>query len=230
MKVSVIIPTYNRADYLVDAIDSVLNQTVPVDEIIVIDDGSTDHTAASLRGYSRSVRLLRQDRAGAGAARNRGVHEARGELIAFLDSDDLWTPVKMELQLAAMAAHPGVDIVFGHAEQFISSDVPAADAARLHCPNEPVPGYVFGSMLLPRPVFQRVGPIATAWRVGEFIDWYDRARALGLHIHMLEATLLRRRVHGPDQMAATREVYGDYARVLKAALDRRRQAGRTGSA
>ncbi len=105
MSVSTIIPTYNRKTDVVRAIDSVMAQTVPVDEIIVVDDGSTDGTAEAIRSrYGQSVRLFVQQNAGAAAARNRGIREATGEWIAFLDSDDLWLPAKIERQLAAIAA------------------------------------------------------------------------------------------------------------------------------
>lgn len=104
MKVSALIPTYNRQAQVLRAIDSVLAQTVPVDEIIVVDDGSTDGTAEAIRSrYGSRVALFTQENAGVSAARNRGIREARGEWIAFLDSDDFWFPTKIERQLEAVA-------------------------------------------------------------------------------------------------------------------------------
>jgi glycosyltransferase involved in cell wall biosynthesis len=92
MSVSAIIPTFNRRSYIRRAIDSVLAQTVPVDELIVVDDGSTDGTAEYVEAqYGYKVRVLRQENGGVSAARRRGIREARGEWIAFLDSDDEWT-------------------------------------------------------------------------------------------------------------------------------------------
>ena len=102
--VSVIIPTYNRGRWLPATVASVLAQTLPSLEILIVDDGSTDDTAAVCAEFSYPVRYIRQDNAGVGAARNRGAAEARGEWLAFLDSDDLWTPDKLEVQLAALAA------------------------------------------------------------------------------------------------------------------------------
>ncbi len=101
---SVIIPTYNRGRWLPATVASVLAQTLPALEILIIDDGSTDDTAAVCAGFADPVRYIRQDNAGVGSARNRGAAEARGEWLAFLDSDDLWTPDKLEVQLAALAA------------------------------------------------------------------------------------------------------------------------------
>lgn len=105
MKVTAIIPTYNRQPRVFRAIDCVLSQTMPVDEIIVVDDGSTDGTAEAVaERYGSRVVLIRQENAGVSAARNRGVQAARGEWLAFLDSDDFWLPEKLEQQFAAVQA------------------------------------------------------------------------------------------------------------------------------
>ena len=101
--VSVVIPTYNRARLVCRAIDSALAATATGDEIIVVDDGSTDGTEAALAAYRGRIRYVKADHRGAGVARNRGVSEARGPLIAFLDSDDEWMPDKLELQRTLMA-------------------------------------------------------------------------------------------------------------------------------
>ena len=108
MTVSVLIPTYNRQAHVVRAVDSVLAQTAPVDEIIVIDDGSTDGTSEAIRRqYGPRVRVLQQENQGVSAARNYGIREARGEWIAFLDSDDFWLPTKIERQVEALTALGG---------------------------------------------------------------------------------------------------------------------------
>lgn len=102
MKVSAIIPTYNRRSYITRAIDSVLAQTVPVDEILVVDDGSTDATAEFLdEKYGARLRVIRQSNSGVSGARKRGIQEAKGDWIAFLDSDDEWMPGRNERLLAA---------------------------------------------------------------------------------------------------------------------------------
>lgn len=108
MKVSAVIPTYNRRAQVGAAIASVLQQTVPVDEIVVVDDGSTDGTAEWIGSrYGAGVTVVRQQNAGVSAARNRGIRAAHGEWIAFLDSDDLWLPTKIERQLEALQKFEG---------------------------------------------------------------------------------------------------------------------------
>lgn len=106
MRVSVIIPTYDRADFLREAIASVLQQDYPHVELIVVDDGSRDGTAAVVSGFGTAVQYLWQANRGVSAARNRGVATSAGDLIAFLDSDDLWLPSKVTAQVAYFEAHP----------------------------------------------------------------------------------------------------------------------------
>ncbi len=105
--VSVIIPTYNRAALVAEAVASVLAQTWRDFEVLVVDDGSTDGTIEALAPYASRLRLLRREsRGGVSAARNTGIKAARGEWLAFLDSDDLWLPEKLSRQMAYLAAHP----------------------------------------------------------------------------------------------------------------------------
>ena len=106
MRVSVVIPTYNRVQFVREAIASVLQQDYPDVELIVVDDGSSDGTAAVVRGFGPAVRYLWQENRGVSAARNRGVASSTGGLIAFLDSDDLWMPRKVSAQVAYFEAHP----------------------------------------------------------------------------------------------------------------------------
>jgi glycosyltransferase involved in cell wall biosynthesis len=108
--VSVIIPTYNRASLVVEAVDSVLAQSFRNLELIVIDDGSTDETGARLAPYGDRLRYDRRERSGVSAARNRGLELARGEWVAFLDSDDLWQPKKLEVQVNFFVRTPGAEI------------------------------------------------------------------------------------------------------------------------
>ena len=97
--VSVIIPTYNRADTIGEAIDSVIEQTYSEIEIIVIDDGSRDNTSQILENYGDKIRVVHQANSGVSASRNRGIKIAVGEFLAFLDSDDLWLPTKLSRQI-----------------------------------------------------------------------------------------------------------------------------------
>ena len=107
-QVSVIIPTYNRAGCLREAVDSVLFQEFRGFELIVVDDGSTDGTSQLLRKYGGSIRVLRQENRGVSAARNAGIAASRGELIAFLDSDDIWLSGKLACQVEFFRWNPEI--------------------------------------------------------------------------------------------------------------------------
>ena len=112
LSVSTVIPAFNRAHLIRRALESALAQQAPGDELLVIDDGSTDDTARVVGAYGDRVRYIRTENRGAGAARNRGIQEARGDLVAFLDSDDEWMPGKLELARRWLAARPDVLFVF----------------------------------------------------------------------------------------------------------------------
>jgi glycosyltransferase involved in cell wall biosynthesis len=222
-RVSAIIPVFNGERYLAQAIASVQTQGPVVAQLIVVDDGSTDQSGALASLLAPDAILVRQSNLGPGAARNAGASLARGDYLAFLDADDVWMPGKLAAQVAALDADPLLDIVGGAVEPFVSPDLDPADAARLHCHAGPLTGYVFGALLIRREAFARVGPIATGLTVGEGIDWLDRARNAGLRIDMRPEVVLRRRLHATNLGVRQRQAAGDYARVLKASLDRRRQ-------
>src|SRR5262245_58457673 len=109
--VSVIIPSYNYGCYVQQAVDSALSQSYPNQEVIVVDDGSTDDTEVRLAAYGKRIRYIHQKNQGLSEARNTGIREARGEFLAFLDSDDAFHPKKTELQMAYLMAHPEVSLV-----------------------------------------------------------------------------------------------------------------------
>ena len=124
--ISVIIPTYNRADLLVRTVASVLDQTRPADEIIIVDDGSRDDTAAVCRSLPSAVRYVWQENTGLPGARNRGIAEAKGDWIALCDSDDLWYPHKLEYQLAVLAALPDAACCLTDCIRIDGNDAPIA--------------------------------------------------------------------------------------------------------
>jgi glycosyltransferase involved in cell wall biosynthesis len=226
--VSVIIPVYNYDRYLGEAIESVLSQTYHRLELIVVDDGSSDQSGEVARRFAaKGVRYCHQGHAGIGPARNKGVELAQGEFFAFLDADDRWPEEKIERQLRAFENNPTLEMVFGQVVQLqngsewesgIKENKPAvADMA---------PGMVAGTLLIKRAAFLRVGKFQGDWKVGEFIDWYARAVELQIRALVLPDLLLWRRIHDSNQGVRERESISDYARVLKASLDRRRAEGR----
>jgi len=218
--ISVIIPVYNREQYVAEAIRSVLAQTHPATEIWVIDDGSTDNSAAVIQAFGDTVRYYRQPNGGAAAARNQGVELATGDFLAFLDSDDRWLPHKLALQLAEFEQNPDLAMAFGHVRQFCSPDLPPDQRPRITA--EVMAGYHVGTLLVKRSTFHQVGPFETQWRVGEFVSWQAKATDMGLPMVMLPDIVMERRLHATNMGRTERSSANDYLQIVRAALERRR--------
>jgi glycosyltransferase involved in cell wall biosynthesis len=224
MNVSVIIPVRDGARYIASAIESVLGQTKPPAELLVVDDGSRDETTGIVSRFSScGVRLIQQPPRGAAAARNHGVKLGRHELLGFLDADDLWTSSKLERQCAELQSDRALDMVFGYVRNFVSSDVEPATRTRLRCPEESLSGPHVGTMLIRRESFERVGLFETGWEIGEFLAWYARAQLIGLREKMIPTVLLMRRLHTANQGVLKRSDRADYVRIVKKILDCRRE-------
>jgi glycosyltransferase involved in cell wall biosynthesis len=202
--------------FLGAAIESVLGQTVPCLELIVVDNGSTDASRDIAERYAADgVRLLDEPEPGTAPARNLARESFRGEYLGFLDADDLWEAHKNEVQLAAFDGEPRPDVVFGHVVQFAQD---SGDAGA----SPPQPGLLTSS-LAPRSSWERVGP----WPPGvgntaEGLDWLLRVRRAGLRELMLPDVVMRRRIHGENVGFRERAGRVELARVVKRELDRRR--------
>ena len=146
VKVSVVMPVYNRSDLVADAINSVLAQDYKNWQLVVVDDGSTDETFEMLRPYRdhENVRLIRQENAGQSVARNVAIQHSDGDWVAFLDSDNRWLPHKLKVQVQAVSERPDTDIVFGDIERFGASVNESIQAPTRVRPS----GEVFDELLL----------------------------------------------------------------------------------
>jgi glycosyltransferase involved in cell wall biosynthesis len=221
--VTCIVPVYNGERFLREAIASVVDQTPPVLEILVVDDGSTDGTPAILREFTGAVRVIRQEHGGVAAARNRGLGEVQGDFIAFQDADDLWMPRKLELQLARFRARPELDACIGLIQNFWMEEL-ADEAARFQGRRfaEPIPGIHLVCLVAKRAVFAKVGPFDPGLRVGSDTDWFVRARDGGLVEECVPEVLVRRRLHAGNLTRADLASRDSLLTTMKASLDRRR--------
>jgi len=200
--VSAVLTVYNGECHLAEALDAVLSQTSPPDEVIVVDDGSTDGTARVLESYGSAIRVVHQPNAGHPAGFNTGFREARGEYVARCDADDIWAPDKLECQRAALAAHPEVDIcfaaasTFGRIEQPFSSHpgsgilAPDAFAARLYRRNM----VCSSSTVIRRATFERLGPFCEPL-ITEDYEYWMRALKAGAVFFYEPRTLVSYRLH-----------------------------------
>jgi glycosyltransferase involved in cell wall biosynthesis len=224
--VTAAIPVRNGEAYLAAAIESVLRQSRPCDQVIVVDNGSTDSSAEIARGYAPAVTLVSEPHVGIGAARNAAVRAADGTHIAFLDADDLWEPEKTAVQLAALRAAPELQIVFGYVRQFVSLDLGVEEAAALNVPPEPQPGMHIGAMLAARAAVDAIGPWPADVKVSDGLSFMLRMRELGIASAMLRDIVTLRRVHGANHSLKNSGERTEFAHLLKRSLDRRRGESR----
>jgi glycosyltransferase involved in cell wall biosynthesis len=219
-EVSLVMTAWNAERHIAEALQSALDQTRPPDEIIVVDDGSTDETGEVAAGFA-GVTVVRQDNQGVGAGRNTGIAAAHGALLAFLDADDLWLPHKLERQRDVLEAEPTVGAVFCLVDEFL--DLPeGAPATAVRAPHLGVAAPLSSCALLPRPVVESLGPLPTTL-VGEWVGWWSQARAQGVTEHIVPEVLVRRRIHGSNN-SLRREP--DEAIFLKIARAHRRASRR----
>ncbi len=221
--VSVIIPVFNCAKYLGEAIESVLEQTYKPIEIIVVNDGSTDNSQAVAKSYSNNIKYHYQENSGIGAARNKGIELSKGDYLAFLDADDLWVKNRLEIQMEVLKSSEQVDVVFGHVEQFLSPEIFEELERKYKCPEKPMPGRLASTILISKEKLLKVGHYTSIRNLGADLDWYLRAKESKLKIKMLDTTLLKRRIHTTNTGILQKDKRTDYVRHLKESLDRRRK-------
>lgn len=208
--VSVVIPSYNRALYIGEAIESVLAQTYHNIEVIVVDDGSTDNTEEVIQPYLSRIMYLQQENAERGASRNSGMRKATGEYLAFLDSDDIWLPSKVEADIKVLTQHPAVGLVYS---DIIQIDECGRQIGMLR--RKPRNGRVtkflmsenfvsIGAHLGRRELFENVGGFVEDRRLSGSEDWemWIRLSTATDFMHVPMATS-KIRVHKANTMANT---------------------------
>lgn len=221
---SVIIPTYNRAGLVVEAVQSVLDQTFDDHEIVVVDDGSTDDTYAALKPYFSRIRYVWQENRGLAAARNRGIEEARGEFLAFLDSDDLFEPRMLEVVLETFQRHPDAGGVATAEREVRDGNQPEARIITKRSPGE----FFSSHSLMKRDT--RVGcgrPAVVRRRIVEELGGFDESMGCAVDcelwirysfhmpiVHQPEPLVLRR-VHGSNLSLNRQQDARDWLEILQ---------------
>ena len=228
MNVSLIIPAFNAAPVLEETLDSVAGQTRPPDEVIVVNDGSTDETVAVAEAHRLRPRVISTPNAGAANALNLGIRKAAGDFLCFLDADDLWEPRKNELQLEHLQADSSVDGVLGQSVAFLCPSVPSEAAARLKYVAGVQPGYLLGTMMMRRSWFvDHELLMDPALRTGYFIEWFRQARQRNIRTHMMESLVHRRRIRPGTLSARVANSNGglgkDFLEIARRALAAKRR-------
>jgi glycosyltransferase involved in cell wall biosynthesis len=216
--ISVIIPAYNAEHYLAEAIQSSLDQTEAPKEIIVVDDGSTDRTADVAASFGAPVRLLQQPNLGVSAARNLGIRSARCSWLAFLDSDDVMAPDRLEWQKTALLADPKRELAFGLQIFFAgkpwSPPLVSGKPAR--------PALVAGALFCRATIFDRLGVFDLRYQGTEFIAWFSDATDNGIAYTVIDRAVIYRRVHDKNLSRGQIRENGAYLKFIKERLNRRR--------
>jgi glycosyltransferase involved in cell wall biosynthesis len=205
--VSVIIPTYNRGWIIKEAIDSVLAQDYTEFELIVVDDGSADHTSDVLDSYRNVIKVLSQKNKGVSAARNRGIAEASGKFIAFLDSDDLWLPQKLSVQIEFFNQTP--DALICQTEEVWIRNGLRVNPRKRHKKSS---GMIFkpslelclvspSAVMIQRSLFDRVGKFDETLPACEDYDLWLRT-SCRFPVHLIDAPLIIKRGGHGDQLSS----------------------------
>jgi len=224
--ISLIIPAYNAARYLGEAIDSALNQTAKPQQIIVVDDCSTDDTVAVARSYGDAVQVIVQETNGdVAVARNRGLLEVNQSLIAFLDADDRFLPTKLQRQLEALSDHPNAMLCICGVCDFWSPDLPESARRTDNLTPQMRPGQA-GTWLMRPEVIQQIGPFSTSpdFRFSEGSELYTRIERAGLGIVRIDDVLVERRLHATNKTANSKSHMDGIMALMKRRLDMRRRS------
>lgn len=223
--VDVVIPAYDAQAFLGEALDSVLSQGALVGKVVVVDDGSSDGTAALAIARGPPVELVRlPNNRGSATARNAGLARCNAEYVAFLDADDRWLPGKLDAQVAALTRAQDVAFAICRVRPFADSELPTAERAALLAqqPAE-MEGWMASALVAHRSLFAQAGVFAEELRVGEAIDWFSRVRSFG-HV-AIPAVLVERRMHRRNTTRLAADQRRDYLLAAHRHLVRQRNAG-----
>ena len=227
--ISCIVPVYNQAHFLPAALDSIFAQSLPVTEVIVVDDGSSDDVEGVVDKYAHDITFIQQANAGPAAARNRGIERSSGEWLSFIDSDDIWHEDKLKIQMQLMQSRPELDYCFTYKHNFWEQSM-AEEESRLRAAGHPmvkdVPGYVFQALFLRKTTFETVGYLNEALQTAEDTDWIVRAEDMGMKREIINQVLVYRRLHATNisYQTGTQEGYKYRETLIMERIARRRKA------
>jgi len=222
--ISAIVPAHNGAAFIMDALQSIRAQLHPVDELIVVDDGSTDATADLVSRFEPTAKLIRQPQSGPARARNAGAREASCEWLAFLDHDDIWPPERTGALLAGIAASQWAGLICGRvcieAMPGTILDPRLCSASGSHVP------LLINSTLLRRSVWLALGGMDETVKRGEDGEFYLRLVESGVGVAKIDATTLIWRQHGDNRSRDVEPENIAMLSILRAAIVRRRGMNR----
>jgi glycosyltransferase involved in cell wall biosynthesis len=220
--VSVVLPVYNGERFLAQALDSIRDQYYSEFEIIVVDDGSTDGSAEIARSLDR-VRYMGQKHRGIACAWNSGIEYSRGEFVAFLAQDDLWTPNKLDVQVHQMMEHPRLQYTIARARCFLEPGCAIPSGFRRELLQDDRVAWVVETMLARKSLFESIGGFDASLSTAEDVDWFLRARDADTPMAVIPEVLLYRRIHDDNfSYRVVEENAQNLLRVMRQSILRRR--------
>lgn len=213
--ISVIIPLYNGARHIEACLTSILAQSRPAAEVIVIDDGSSDDGPSRAKAHPIKPTIVHQPNNGPAAARNRGIACAKYDFLAFNDQDDLWHPRKLEWQMAAFERHETLQLCYGRVDLFWDDkNCSEAKAFANHTRAKRVAGYISPALLARRAAFDRLGLLDETLRFGDGSAWAARAQDECVEMHLLDKVVLYHRMHASNLTRKRDESAKEFLSIL----------------
>lgn len=221
--ISVILPVFNGAQFLGEAIQSVLDQNYEPLEIIVVNDGSTDSTQQVALNFGDKIIYVKKENGGVSSARNHGLKLAKGEFISFIDSDDLWLNNKLLLQHILFSKNPQIEIIQGLIRRFLSPGIKPPKNFIKDIDEQPTLTLHLGAGLFKKSVFDKIGLFDETMKFSEDIDWFLRAIESRIKFSLIEETTYLYRIHESNMTLDGKNTNMYLLKAFKKSLDRRRQ-------
>ncbi len=221
-RVSAIVVARNGEPFLAQALSSIMQQSRRPDEVIVVDGQSTDRTAEIARSFA-GVRYILQSNLGLANARNLGIEAARGDWIAFLDHDDMWTPDKLEFQIDYLSAHPEYVYATAWVRLFLEPGCALRPGFQPETFKTGQPANTPGTLLAPRHLFEQVGLFDPALHIACEVDWFARAQDAGIPSATIPRVLLHKRIHQGNISADIMTFRREWLTVIQRSLARKKQ-------
>jgi len=223
--IDIIIPVYNGAAFIGEAIASIQAQTFKNFKVMIVDDGSNDDTVEivlNLAKTDRSISLIKQEHRGVQAALNKGISGSIAQYIAFLDADDLWHPRKLEKQLAYITTNK-TEFCFCLMQEFEDKST-LSEITKHKARTGPMKGFHKSAFLANRKVFDKYGLFDETVGIGDFVEWYSRVIRTQNSVGMIEEALAYRRIHDTNTMLKADK--NSFLNILKKHLDESRKTGK----
>jgi len=219
LTVTVVIAVRNGQDYLSNAIESVIGQSSPPDEIIVVDGKSTDNTAKIARSFA-NIRYILQQNQGLANARNTGIDQARGDLIAFLDSDDYWIKEKLEIQIQQFICDPEIQYSYSQLMFFLEPGCVLRNGYKQLQLSIEQTGHTPGTLVAYKSLFHQIGKFNSTYKIACDLDWFTRAKDHNIRAGFVPQVLLYKRLHNNNLSGNVKAHKREIFNVIRKSLER----------